>query len=450
MRRTTIGRRTTLRGLLGGAAISVGLPTLEAMQGRRASAFAQSGGAPKRFGVWYFGGGIGFEESNFFPAQTGATWSLPKLLEPLAKVKDYVTVVSGTSFDHFEAGISHHWQRAATLSNSFKEDLVDLVSKSGYGGPTLPSIDQVVAEAWKGQTKLPSIELAISTAGPWARTSSWKAAKNRMPGITDPSRAFDRLFSDGASGSGVALPPSSLVGWKKSVLDVTQQDAAALLRVVGSADKKRIEAHLESIRELERTIETTPKTSAAGGGCALPPPPSNGGSLAARNKAMADLLVVALVCDVVRVFNFEFTGFQTNDRFSEIGINVEQHPMTHGEVGDRRRDMPKTVLFEMQQLAYLLERLKETPEGQGNLLDSLCLYVATEANEGGAHKTRNLPMLVVGRGAGTLRAGIHHRVTGNTNGGRVMLTLLQAMGLSATKQGYGRGAVSDPISALRA
>ncbi len=232
------------------------------------------------------------------------------------------------------------------------------------------------------------------------------------------------------------------------MLDATKQSAARLLPRLGTADRRRIEAHLQSIREIETRLKGTTPT------CALPGKPASsfqlpgGEDLEGKNRAMVDLLAVSLACDLTRVFNFEFTGTQSGAHFWQVGVNSDHHLMTHGEQGNPQVDLPKTVLFAMKSFAYMADKFRNTPDGLGNLLDSLCIYGTSEASDGGGHTIHNIPIVVLGKAGGALRTNLHHRPPAGDNASEAMLTLLRAVGLPLTAYGANQGQTSKVLSAL--
>jgi hypothetical protein len=438
MLRKPLDRRTLLRGLVGGAPVALGLPALESMMDGHGTAFAQVGGGPgqgppQRFGVWYFGGGV--VNSSFYPSATGTGWTPSPMLEPLTPVKDYVTVVSGT--DMKSGGKAHNSHRAYSVANSWYD------RGDGYGDPKHPSVDQIVAEAWSGKTRLKSVEIGVSRKRIYA-SAYGNGGKGIQPEL-NPARVFDRLFGTGVPAGGGDAAQKPLLQAHKSVLDATRNDALRLMARLGASDKARVDAHQQAVRDIERQLQSpavAPASGAAPGTCAKPDAPSvtttgapDHEELEAVSKVMSDLLVVGLACDLVRVFNFQFTSAQNHTIFWQVGLKGEFHPVTHGEQGGGYDTLgPKAVAFTMKNLEYLVSRLKATPEGAGNLLDQTLMYVTTEFLSAPGHSNNNHPMLLVGRGGGTVKSGQHLKVPGE-NHAKVMFACLKAMGMNVT--GFG-------------
>src|SRR5687767_7239089 len=239
-------RRTVLRGLLGGAAVSVALPTLESMLNGNGTALAAGGKLPRRMGVFFWGNGI--RHKFWVPAQRGARWNLSDELEPLAPVKKYINVVTGMRVKTGnEQG--HHAGTVGILSGC---PMVSQPHPSSAYASTFsgPSIDQVAAEVIGKGTPFKSLEVGVSrqvteNEGTTLLYLSHRGPDAPNPPEYDPARVFDRLF-------GAGLARERELG--RSVLDAVAEDARTLTRKVGGKDRRRIDQHLENIREIEKRV----------------------------------------------------------------------------------------------------------------------------------------------------------------------------------------------------
>jgi len=169
------------------------------------------------------------------------------------------------------------------------------------------------------------------------------------------------------------------------------------------------------------------------------------------HKAFADLLVMALACDLTRVFSLEFTGAQCNSLMWPVGVMKAFHDYTHGG-GDPDPAMLDMAEFSLKQFAYLVDRLRATPQGGGNLLDSLCIYCVNEYLHSASHsmKNGNHPILIVGKANGALNAGHYVKAGGTENASRVGLAMLWALGVEAPGFGVGAGLATEPLPGLLA
>src|SRR3954451_18412199 len=281
-----LSRRTLLRGACGAGVVSIALPALEAMLDDHGTAYAAEP-FPRRFGVWYYGCGITARSpqlavDNFFPRTTGPSWDPPRLLQPLAASKAYVTVVGGTEWAIAE-NTPHHVSRTAPVSGSYNLSNVGNGGKMGPAfDPAGPSIDRVVAAAWKGQAPIDSIEMAVSRVGKYEGMISFLPGQ-LFPGEFDPANVFRRLFGNGvprpaaAPGAPPSAPgePNKAALARKSGLDAVLADADDLKRRLGKTDGVRLDAHLSGVRDIERQLDALSAAGSLPGavsaGCAMPP-----------------------------------------------------------------------------------------------------------------------------------------------------------------------------------
>jgi hypothetical protein len=453
---TKIRRRTLLRGLLGGSAVSLALPTLDAMLNGNGTAFAQGGGPlPRRLGIFFWGNGV---RLKFWTPATSPTWQLTPSLMPLAPVKDYVSVVSGLDIKIPRARV-HHTGTIGILSGA--PVVVQPRGTATYRSTfSRPSLDQLVAADLGKTTRFKSLELGVSRRlrkdeGATPQILSHNGPNSGNPPIFEPRDLFSRLFGgDAPPPMGAVGGPSVLqkaIAMRKSVLDVVVKDIERLKLTVGATDKRRLDQHFSNLRAIEKRLQMPE----AAGGCTpgtapqLFPPTAQGEQLEPVTVAMSELLALALACDQTRVFSMLFTGTIGGTVFLQAGVKRGHHQLTHDEPGDQPQ-IQATTVFTMQMLSTLLQKLKDTPEGAGNLLDSCAILATTDTSEGKTHSIKDYPILVAGRAGGFLKhPGIHHReVGGNTS--TVLMTMLRAVGSTATEVGASTGRATTGLSAIEA
>jgi hypothetical protein len=442
-----LSRRTLLKGL--GAAVA--LPTLEAMLNTHGTAYASGGAIPKRFATFFFGNGVVLD--RWRPSGTGPSWELSPALAPLSAVKDYVNVVTG-----YEVKIpmmrAHHDGAAGILSGHPFIELppgnANYASK--FGGP---SIDQVAANRIAQGTTFASLQLAVSKRiaggeGPTLRYISHRGPDQPMQPEFNPAALFNRLFGN-FTPVDQTDPRNSL---RTSVLDAVRDDTRRLQQRLGSTDRVRLDAHLTHISALRQQILALPPEII--GACTRPNPVTQTNRdvdgkepLEAVSRAMSDLLVMAWACDLTRVASYMFNGAVSATVFHMLGQTQGHHDLTHD--ASKQAQVHDAAVWVVRQFAYLLQRLKATPEATGNLLDNSCLLFTSDVSDGLTHSVTDYPLLVAGRAGGYLKyPGIHIRSSSEQNTSDVLLTCLRAVGTGVTSVGAAQGLSTTECADLRA
>lgn len=426
-------RRAFLRGLVGGTAVTIALPWLEALQGR-----AQAAAAPRRFGVWFFGNGV--RREHWIPKGTGTTWIAGEELAPLESVRRYVTVLTGFENKVLPYHPHHSGMAGIMTGDSFQK--LGTVRDTIVSTFAHKSIDQVAADSLAGQTQFRSLEVAVcqfrgTDEGTTFEHLSHNGPSNPNPSEYSPARLFARLFG---------TPPTPQVNAaRKSILDAVIGQLGSLHGRVSAHDRQRLDQHLESIRDIERRIALPAAR------CAAPPPardvPDVDGKeqIEQKNQLMSDLLAVALACDLTRVFSLMFSTCGSGVIVWQAGATNGLHYTCHTEAVPQPV-VHKATVFTMQQLAYFLQRLRDTPEAGGNLLDSCAILCTTEHSEGNTHAIDEFPMLLAGRAGGKLKGGIHYRSPSKENTSKALLTVLRAAGCPLSEFGYNLGRVDSTIT----
>lgn len=445
MSKSRLHRRTMLRGMFGAAAVGISLPVLDIMLNDNGDALAQGDPLPKRFGLFYWGNGVKVDRWN--PGSTGGNYPLSPALMPLAAVKDYVSVVSGMRIMTGNQQ-GHHAGTVGMMSGA------PMIPQDAMGAPfastySAPSMDQVVAGHIGGETRFGSIEVGVSESiitgeGTTLRYLSHNGPDNVNPPTYSPREVFNRIFGTGFTPPGEDPVIDPRLALRRSVLDAVMDDASSLRNRLGTVDQTRLDQHLDGVRTLERQIErleSMPEPPALSA-CVLPDQPGEFGrdALIERNRAMSGLLAMALACDQTRVFSNMFSGSVSYTSYP--GAFTGHHTMTHDEGGNQPLVHQITV-FIMSRFAELLQALRDTPEGDGNLLDNCVILASTDTADGRGHTIEDYPILVAGRGGGRLRSGVHYRSNGE-NTSKVLLSCLQAMDLPYDAFGQGGGHVTSP------
>jgi len=435
-----LDRRTLLKGTLGGAALSFGLPPLDAFFNSNGDAYASGDALPKRFGIFYWGNGNLPE--LWRPTGEGENWTLSEQLEPLAEVKDEITVVSGTNV-MIGNTVPHHSGTAGILSGS----PLDIISGDDFTYK-LPTIDQLIATEIGGETRFRSIEICVQkNAG-----VSQSGPNQAKPPEWSPRALFERVFMEGFTLPGddpIIDPKLSL---RRSVLDAVNTDITRLKNRVGANDKIRLEQHFEGVRDLERRLQRLEEDPPNLEACAYPPMPldeypkiDGRYQMIEVSRAMADIMAMVLACDQTRVFSNTFSFPVSNVLFE--GLPAGHHRLTHDEPGDQPL-VNQIVKLIMGELNYFLKALRNVQEGESNLLDNCAVLCTSDVSFGRLHSLEDFPIIIAGSAGGALKKGLHYRSASGENSSKVCFSLARAMGLSIAEFGLDSGKVTDGLSAI--
>jgi hypothetical protein len=452
MRKLTLSRRAILRGAAAGGALAVvPLPRLAAMLGGNGDAYADGSALPRRFGVWYFGNGV--VPQTWVPPTTGVDFPLTAPMMPLLPFRKSLTVVSGLEPKVVKNG-NHRWHVAALTGANDAGSTVQL-----------PTIDQVILPLIGKGTSIPSLEVNCNLSTPgyhatFAMAVSHKAANAPNNPEADPRKVFGTLFPMGVpAASGMPAPGPSpddgLFAARRSVLDAISADAGDLARRLGAADKQRLELHLEGVRDLEkRLFPTTVASSCTAKPTMQGPSMTNAGDpLRAEAdvtliKAMTDLTVAALSCDLTRVFTFMYSRPAAKVTYKSIGLTLDDvHGYCHREAGDQP-GVNKIVTFTMARFAEMLQQLDAIKEGAGTMLDSAAILTSTCCAWGHSHQGTEWPVLIAGKAGGALKGNIHVKDQGG-NLSKILLTLANAYGANLHQLGLDAGLANAEVAGVR-
>jgi Protein of unknown function (DUF1552) len=487
-----ITRRTMLRGV-GGAAIT--LPALDLMFDRRGLSQAQAVVIPRRYIVCFGGQSLGGDDdplhNDYVPSRLGQNYDLKSALAPLASVQAEVSVVSGLSIPTANGGAIPAGGRRDDFHVSSLSPLLSGVRSPTNTASAGPTSDQIVADAIAGSTAFKTLayriqtEWYLSVSAPYGRDIiSYK--KNPSGGtplpvspVVSPRAAFDALFSNFTPPNDAAARARQefLLRSRKSVLDLVEGKLQKLASNVqlGRADQQRLQRHADEIRDLERQISTLPPSMTAT--CQkMPDPgadPSVGGAQGVdaagentygtnlgysgeeqRARIFCDLVHMAVTCDLTRVVSFMFTMFQSHmNMFPLTGQKADLHEVGHNGDPNSKGTLAvsKAIAWHMKHFAYLVGKLRDTPEGPGSLIDNTALVFLHEGGHGldtatgkinSTHSTENMACLIAGR-AGGLKPGQHVAATGK-HPANVLITAMNAAGVP----GNALGDVTGSIPAL--
>ena len=438
MGRFRLDRRTMLKGLLGGVAVSIGLPPLEAMLNSSGTAFADGGALPRRFVLWFWGNGIIPERWTPAAAGEGDAWELSEQLAPLTDLKHRLSVVTGMEVRLPENRVPH-WSGASGILTG-----LDPIGEEGNWTFRGPTIDQILAQEIGGESRFRSLEIGARPRD----GVSFNGPNSRNPFEDSPFAFFERIFGAGfiAPGEEPILDPT--IGLRRSVLDAVMEQTAQLESRVGTADLQRLDQHLSGIRDLEtrlaRMEEDPPNLEA----CERPDAPSADESFQSaieKGRVMGELAAMALACDQTRILTYCHT--QCVDNFVYPGIGDGHHRLTHDEPEPQEGVHEVTVQI-MGELAGFLGRMEAISEGDGTLLDNSVVLGTSGVSLGRTHSMDEFPLLLAGNGCGFFKENQHYRSTTRENASLVIMSVLRSMGLNPAQFGDAETAATESLGAI--
>jgi hypothetical protein len=436
--------------LAGGISVTVPLPRLAGMLNGNGTAYAQGAPLPVRFGTWFFGNGI--IPDRWIPSSTGQgdAWQLSEQLEPLAQVKPWLSVLTGLSIK-VPNNSPHASHPCAALTGA----------QTGPGQVLSASIDQLIAPSIAGDTAFPSgIHAALSNqtgATALGLAISYRGPNAANPPTYSPTALYQQLLGFTSDGTPRPVDPELL--YRQSVLDAVAEDANALRQRLGTQDQLRLDHHLDGLHELQGRITRLAMPLSTG---PLPNPdqlyPARGADgviSRERGQAFGDLLVFALASDLTRVFSYMFTCAASHGDYADCGLANSSfhedygHRLSKSGLSAATRGFNTGVKYAMSNLADLLTKMKDVPDGNGTLLDNSCVYITSCTSESQTHSGNDYPLLIAGKAGGKLRSDQHVRLL-DENVSKVPFTLLNALGGPADTFGRAEGSVSSGIAELLA
>jgi hypothetical protein len=436
MARLSLSRRTVLKGL----GISLGLPWLESLVGQSAQAAATKSAAvpPTRMAFLFVPNGIHMRD--WTPSTEGVGFELPYILEPLAEVQDELTILSGLTHDKGRAngdGPGDHARSASVFLTGAQPRKTDGSNiRSGI------SVDQMAAQAVGKATRFASLELGCEQgrgAGgcdsgyscAYSNNISWAGPASPVSKETNPRAVFERLFSSGNS-SDATTSLAKRQAFKKSILDFVAEDAKTLQTKLAGNDNKKLDEYLTGVREIEQRLERAEAEPVVSEEIDYPLPQGIPREYAEHLKLMCDMIVLAFQTDSTRIASFMLANAGSNRNYKEIGVPDGHHDLSHhGGDSQKHAKIREINRFHVSQLAYLLRKLKSIPEGEGALLDHSVICYGSGLSDGNRHNHDDLPVLLAGKGNGTIDPGRHIRYKEETPMCNLFLSLLDGVGVHA-------------------
>ncbi|HUB83414.1 MAG TPA: DUF1552 domain-containing protein [Bryobacteraceae bacterium] len=388
--------------------------------------------------------GEGTNKHYWSPEKTGKDFEFTQTLQPLEPYRDYVTIVSdtdlhpATAYSASEEGADHFRSSAVYLTAAHPK----MTEGSDYY--VGPSIDQIYAQKFGQETPLPSIQLCIEMvdasgacdygyACVYADTISWADATTPLPMTLDPRMVFENLFGEG----GTAAERARRQQVNRSILDWISHDVARLQKTLGPSDRNRLDSYLDNVREIERRIQRIEKYNSSGETRQLPAAPLGvPDSYEEHVKLMFDLQVLAFMTDTTRISAFKMSRDVSGRVFPESGVKTPFHPCSHhGENPTKLSEFAKLNKYHVSLLPYFFEKLKNTPDGDSNLLEHSMILYGSPMGDGNVHNHKRVPLVLVGHANGKLAGNLHVRCADGTPMANMLLAMLQKLGVETDSFG---------------
>ena len=431
-------RRTVLRGIGTGLA----LPLLEIMQpGKAALAAGAAPNAPVRMACLFFANGAIMDKWR--PTGEGKNFELSQTLSPLAELKDDLLVLEGLTQHHARAngdgGGDHARNASAYLTGAQPK------KTSGADITVGQSIDQAIAERIGSQTNLSSIELGIDrgrNAGncdsgyscAYSSNISWKTATTPCAKEVNPRAAFERLFGSPQTAADQERRNRN----RKSILDFVSSDAKRIEAKLGGADRRKLDEYLSSVRDLEMRVARAEKSSREIPELALPDGvPSD---LKEHINLMFDILTLAFQTDTTRIATLMLADAGSNRTYPEVDVKDGHHELSHHEKDESKMERISRIdKYLVERFAYFLKTMKNTKEGESNLLNNSMILYGSAISDGNRHNHDDLPIILAGRGGNTIQSGRYLKFENETPLNNLYISMAERMGAGIEKHGDSKG-----------
>ena len=436
-----LARRTVLKGL--GAAIA--LPMLDAMIPVRAAAQSATLSRKVRLVAMEMVHGsagstaFGLQKNLWAPSATGSAFDLsPTSMAPLEPWREYLTIVSNTDVRNAEAflppeiGGDHFRSAAVFLTQAHPHQTQGSDLKAGT------SLDQLFAQKYGQETPMPSMQLCVENVDQaggcfygyscaYTDSISWASPSEPLPMIRDPRAVFDQLFGIGATPEARAARRRR----DRSILDWVTESTNQLKSTLGATDKARLADYLDDVREIERRIQKVEAQNTAGDQRTLPGAPIGvPDSYDEHVKLMFDMQVVAFASDVTRVVAFKLSRDVSNRVYPETGVNTGFHIASHHQDRDDRiLELAKINKYHVSLVPYFLKKLKDTPDGDSNLLENSLIVYGSPMGNSNVHNHKRCPLFFAGHAGGALKGNLHIKAADGTPMANAMLSAMRGIGV---------------------
>jgi len=442
----SLSRRTFLHGV----AAAIGLPLLDSMVPAMTATRDTAAHPIHRFGAIYVPHGAVLDK--WIPKTDGPDYEMSPTLKTLEAFREDLLVI--TNLDNTPAIVrageplgGHANVQAAWLSGVHAKPTEAADILAGI------TVDQFAARHFEKDTQLASLELGIEPTDlsgscdvgfscSYINSVSWRSPTTPLPVENNPRALFERLFGDSnTTDAGARL---KRIRKNRSILDSVNDEVASLQLQLGAGDQSKLKEYLEAVRDIERRIQKAEEQADRDLPLVKRPNGAIPDSYVEHCKLMMDLQVLAYQTDMTRVITFMMSKEISNRTYPEVGVRDPHHPLSHHSYNpESLKKLAKINVFHLGLVAYYLERLKSTPDGDGSLLDHMMLFYGSGMGDSHLHAPRDLPVLLAGGGSGTLKSGRHIRCAEGTPLSNLYLTILNKMGVPAESIGDSTGQMHE-------
>ena len=434
--RKSLPRRSFLRGM----GVTIALPLLDAMT----PAFAAGAKPAARLGFVYVPNGIIM--NKWTPKGVGADFQFAPTMNPLEPFRERLLIFSGLAQVQGRAlgdGAGDHARAGATFLTGVHPKKSEINIRAGV------SADQIAAQELSKHTQFASLELGIESnqlAGncdsgyscAYTNTISWRGETTPLPVENNPRAIFERLFGDGESTDAAAR--LAMFERQRSILDYVNGSLARLNGNLGPGDRAKLDEYADAIRDIERRIQKAEQQNAAMKLPVMERPTAVPEEFEDHVKMVMDLMALAFQADLTRVITLMMAREGSNRPYRSIGISDGHHNLTHHQNdADKIAKVTKINEQHVKLFAYLLERLKETPDGDDNLLNRSLILYGSSISDGNLHTHHDLPIVLAGGGAGQVKGNRHVVCPKDTPLNNLLLSMLEKAGAPVEKLGDSTG-----------
>lgn len=420
-----LSRRTLLQGV--GA--SIALPLLDAMNPAGVAwSKTAAGKLPHRLA--FVGFPHGAVMSMWSPEQAGRDYAMSPILEPLAPFREHMTIVSGLRNRPAESPEPHEFIERTWLSCVSPKDAGVIAPEAGV------TADQIAARHIGQDTRVPSLELTTAQRG---AQLAWRTPTQSLPQERNPRAVFYKLFGQGDTDEERA----AIMGETGSILDRVKDQATRLQKRLGASDRAAVDVYLDSVREIERRVQMAQAQD--GSDLDIPDAPIGvPNDLDAHFKLMFDLMALAFQADLTRIITFSMDREASMRTYNNIGISEAFHPLSHHGNDPAKLDRLAVIqTYHTRLFAGFIERLANTPEGDGTVLDHSAILFGSNMSDSNLHNNDPLPSAILGHAHGRIKGGQHLVYPRNSRFSDLLLTLLERTEIPVESIGDNGGTLAE-------